>query len=183
MSSIKTERVNAGSGKAETTANFSGNKMDFINQLEDALHAGFIITYAQGLSMLQHASVIYHYNTDIGTVASIWRGGCIIRAAMLEDITAAFAADPGLKNLMLADTFSSLLNKEIFSLRGILKAAINNGIPVPALYACNSYYESYHSAWLPANLIQAQRDFFGAHTYERVDTPGIFHTNWIQKIQ
>lgn len=181
ISSMKDERVAAAAD--ETTTTISTNKKDFITQLEDALHAGFMITYAQGLAMLQKASETYKYNTNIATVASIWRGGCIIRAAMLEDITAAFIKDPNLKNLLVNEHFAEVLGKEVYSLRGILKAAINTGIPVPSLYACNSYYESYHSAWLPANLIQAQRDFFGAHTYERIDKTGIFHTNWNQTIQ
>ncbi|MEO6670907.1 MAG: NADP-dependent phosphogluconate dehydrogenase, partial [Ferruginibacter sp.] len=146
-------------------------------------HAAFMIIYAQGLAMLQKASETYKYNTDIASVASIWRGGCIIRAAMLEDITAIFRKDPGLKNLLLKEPVAATVGKEVYSLRGILKAAINNGIPVPSFYLCNSYFESYHSAWLPANLIQAQRDFFGAHTYERVDKPGTFHTTWNQIIQ
>jgi 6-phosphogluconate dehydrogenase len=97
---------------------------------------------------------------------------------MLEDITAAFIKNPGLKNLLLVDAFATALDKEIYSLRGILKAAINTGIPVPSFYACNSYFESYHSAWLPANLIQAQRDFFGAHGYQRIDKEGNFHSEW-----
>ena len=181
ISSMKAERVNA-AGK-DITATITTNKKDFIDQLGDALHAAFAITYAQGLAMLQKASETYKYNTNIATVASIWRGGCIIRAAMLEDITAAFTIDAGLKNLLLSEPVASTLDKEIYSLRGILKAAINNGIPVPSFYSCNSYFESYHSAWLPANLIQAQRDFFGAHTYERTDKAGTFHTTWNQIIQ
>ncbi|MEO7522894.1 MAG: NADP-dependent phosphogluconate dehydrogenase [Ferruginibacter sp.] len=183
ISSLKAERIQASANNDQTTATITTNKKDFLSQLEDALHAAFMITYAQGLSMLQAASDTHKFNTDIPTVASIWRGGCIIRAAMLEDITTAYTREPGLKNLLLSETFSVVLNKEIYSLRGILKAAINCGIPVPAFYACNSYFESYNSAWLPANLIQAQRDFFGAHTYERIDAPGSFHTIWNQIIQ
>ncbi len=184
LSSMKSERLLAGNDvTTENIENINSNKADFINQLEDALHAAFIITYAQGMAMLQVASVVYKFNTNIATVAAIWRGGCIIRAAMLEDISNAFAKQPALKNLMQNDIFAEQLNKEIYSLRGMLKSAINKGIPVPALYACNSYYESYHSVWLPANLIQAQRDFFGAHTYERNDREGTFHTKWNQLIQ
>lgn len=183
ISSMKDERMIAGKDRQEITATITTNKKDFITQLEDALHACFLITYAQGLSMLQQASDNYKYDVHMATVASIWRGGCIIRAAMLEDITAAFKKAPDLKNLMLDESISGILNKETFSLKGILKTAINSGIPVPAMYACSSYYESYHSSWLPANLIQAQRDFFGAHTYERNDTTGAFHTNWNQTIQ
>ena len=184
LSSIKEERVAAAAAnKREALAGLTGNRNDFINQLEDALHACFVITYAQGLAMLQQASVTYKYNINIATVASIWRGGCIIRAAMLENITEAFTQQTGLKNLMLSTQFSDQLNKEQYSLKGILKSAINNAIPVPAFSACMNYYDSYYSSWLPANLIQAQRDFFGAHTYERLDKPGIFHTIWNETIQ
>ena len=184
LSAMKEERVAAAAtNKKESFTGLTGNRNDFINQLEDALHASFVITYAQGLAMLQQASITYKYNVNISTVASIWRGGCIIRAAMLENITQAFTQQPDLKNLMLSNQFSDQLNKEQYSLKGILKNAINNSIPVPAFSACMNYYDSYYSPWLPANLIQAQRDFFGAHTYERLDKPGIFHTNWNQKIQ
>ena len=184
LSAIKEERVAAAAAnKRDPLTGITGNKNDFINQLEDALHACFVITYAQGLAMLQQASVTYQYNINIATVASIWRGGCIIRAVMLENITQAFTLQPDLKNLMLSAQFSAQLNQEQYSLKGILKTAINNAIPVSAFSACMNYYDSYYSSWLPANLIQAQRDFFGAHTYERTDKPGNFHTNWNQKIQ
>ena len=184
LSSIKEERVAASAAnKKEIFTGLTGNRNDFINQLEDALHACFVITYAQGLAMLLQASVTYKYNINIATVASIWRGGCIIRAAMLENITEAFTQQTGLKNLMLSTQFSDQLIKEQYSLKGILKSAINNAIPVPAFSACMNYYDSYYSSWLPANLIQAQRDFFGAHTYERLDKPGIFHTIWNETIQ
>ncbi|MBS1495377.1 MAG: NADP-dependent phosphogluconate dehydrogenase [Bacteroidetes bacterium] len=184
LSSMKAERVAAANTyQIENLQTLTGNKTDFINQLEDALHAGYIISYAQGLAMLQLASDTYKYNVNIATVASIWRGGCIIRAAMLEDITEAFTQQPGLKNLMLAASFQKYLSKEVYSLKGILKTAINQAIPTPALSACMHYYDSYFSAWLPANLIQAQRDFFGAHTYERNDKDGVFHTNWNQIIR
>ncbi len=184
LSSMKEERVlAAGANKKETAASIKGNKNDFISQLEDALHAALIITYAQGLEMLQNASTTYKYGTDIAKVATIWRGGCIIRAAILENITEAYNKQKDLKNIMLSEQFSGQLNKEQYSLKGILKTAINNAIPVPAFSACMNYYDSFYSSWLPANLIQAQRDFFGAHTYERLDKPGIFHTNWNEKIQ
>jgi 6-phosphogluconate dehydrogenase len=183
MSSMKAERLVAAGTHDEKNLNpFSGNKADFINQLEDALHACYIITYAQGLAMLKVASDNYKYDVNIATVASIWRGGCIIRAAMLEDITEVFTKQNDLQNLMLNDKFAADLNKEIYALKGVLKTAINSSIPTPAFSACLHYYDSYFSAWLPANLIQAQRDFFGAHTYERTDKTGIFHTNWNQII-
>ena len=128
ISSMKAERVAAGSLAGEETGMIKTNKKDFIDQLEDAVHAGFMITYAQGLAMLQVASSTYKFDTDVATVASIWRGGCIIRAAMLEDITQAFTKMPGLENLMLSDSFAEVLNRQVYSLKGILKTAINNGI-------------------------------------------------------
>lgn len=178
LSAMKTERVAASQHFQGATQTITTNKKDFISQLEDALHAGFILAYAQGLAMLQTASTKYKFNINIATVASIWRGGCIIRAAMLDDITNAFVSDPELKNLMLSKSFAGILQKEIYSIKAIVKTGVNAGIPLPSLYTCLSYFESYHSAWLPANLVQAQRDFFGAHTYERLDEPGFFHYNW-----
>lgn len=180
LSAMKSERLIAAEQFQRGGVTISSNKKDFITQLEDALHAAFIIAYAQGLAMLQTASVKYKFDTNIATVASIWRAGCIIRAEMLDEITTAFVKDPALKNLMLSKSFDSVLQKEVCSIKAIVKTGINAGIPLPSLYTCMGYFESYHSAWLPANLVQAQRDFFGAHTYERLDEPGFFHFNWNQ---
>ena len=116
-------------------------------------------------------------------VARIWRGGCIIRAAMLEDIMKAYATEPGLKNILNSKTFSAAINKTQESLRSIVQTGAANGLPLPSFSACLSYFDAYRSAWLPANLIQAQRDFFGAHTYERNDREGTFHTEWSATIQ
>ncbi|MGA7722504.1 MAG: NADP-dependent phosphogluconate dehydrogenase [Ignavibacteriaceae bacterium] len=150
----------------------------FIRQVENSLYFAVITIYAQGMSMLKTASVEYKYNLNVRDVAKIWRGGCIIRAAVLEDICSAFIKNPDLVNI-LVDPFLSkeALNRQD-DLRAIIKTAVECGIPVPGLSASLAYFDSYRSGWLPANLVQAQRDYFGAHTYERIDEKGIFHTQW-----
>lgn len=146
--------------------------------MENALLFAVMITYTQGLSLLRHASQAYDYGLDLAQVARIWRGGCIIRAALLEDIRAAFAAQPGLPNLLLHPGFAGKVSALQSSVRIVLQTAVSRGIPTPVFMACLSYFDAYRREWLPANLIQAQRDFFGAHTYERTDRPGVFHTQW-----
>jgi 6-phosphogluconate dehydrogenase len=153
-----------------------------INLLQDAMHFCMITIYAQGMSLLKEASSRYDYKINLSEVASIWRGGCIIRSAMLEDIKEAYAIDPFLDNMMVNKVFSEQLNHLQKHTRSVISSAIAAGIPVPAMMAGLSYFDSYRSNWLPANLIQAQRDFFGAHTYERTDKPGNFHTDWDKKI-
>lgn len=183
LSSLKKERVIASKFFSNpTNTGLTANKDVLINDLETALFTGFIITYAQGLAMLQKASDTYKYETDIAVVASIWRGGCIIRAALLKEITAAFQKDATLANLMLADEFTGSIQNGTIAIRRIIEKGLQQAIPLPAFSACINYYDSYFSEWLPANLIQAQRDFFGAHTYERIDKEGSFHTNWNQTI-
>ena len=162
---------------------FDGDKKTFINMLEEALYSAFVITYAQGLSMLQNSSDFYKYDTNITTVASIWRGGCIIRAAMLEDIMETYQSEPGIKNILNGKKFSQAINVAQQLLRNIVQIGAQQGIPLPSLSACLSYFDAYRSEWLPANLTQAQRDFFGAHTYERTDKEGIFHTEWNAVVQ
>jgi len=184
MSALKKQRVFA-SGYLAT--GFQPKKVENIQQmtdaLEDALYASFLIVYAQGLSMLQKGSEVYGFGINIPAVASIWRNGCIIRAAMLEDILQAFTKDGKLVNLMLSPSYSKQLSESQKNIREIITNGISQRIPLPAFSSCLGYYDSYHSAWLPANLIQAQRDFFGAHTYERVDKEGFFHTIWTETIQ
>ena len=153
-----------------------------ISLLQDAMQFCMITIYAQGMALLQEASAKYNYNINPAKVSSIWRGGCIIRSAMLEDIRAAYNNDPSLHNLMAHEIFSENLNQLQKHCRSVITTAVNAGIPVPAMMASLSYFDSYRSSWLPANLIQAQRDFFGAHTYERTDKPGNFHTEWNTKI-
>jgi len=183
ISSMKIQRIAAENLVPKKDALFTGNKMDYIDQLEDALYFATVIAYTQGLSMLNQASVVHKYNINIATVASVWRGGCIIRAAILEDIRAVYESEPDLQNLLLSKLFSEKLQKLKNPLKIIVTSGIQNNIPLPAFGATIAYYDSYHCGWLPANLLQAQRDFFGAHTYERLDKPGIFHTNWNQTIQ
>ncbi|MEO6583039.1 MAG: NADP-dependent phosphogluconate dehydrogenase, partial [Ferruginibacter sp.] len=183
LSSMKEQRIRAEKMAMASTGAFTGNVSDYINQLEDALYFAVINAYAQGLAMLGHASTIYKYNINIATVAAVWRGGCIIRAGVLEDIRAAYAEYPELENLLLNEKFATLLQSLKNPTRATIISGIQNNIPLPAFSATLSYFDSYRSGWLPANLIQAQRDFFGAHTYERLDKPGIFHTNWNQTIQ
>ncbi|MHB8336830.1 MAG: NADP-dependent phosphogluconate dehydrogenase [Ignavibacteriaceae bacterium] len=181
MSAYKPERENAAKIFPKTSFSLSGHNTDFITRLRGALYFSMITTYAQGMAMLLSASKEYNYNLKLQDVARIWRGGCIIRAALLEEITKAFDKSPGLSNLLIDAEISTEIKKKSNDIRFITKAAIDLGIPVPAFSASLAYFDSYRSAWLPANLVQAQRDLFGAHTYERVDEEGVFHTQWNQK--
>ena len=150
----------------------------FLTQLGRALFAAIIITYAQGMALLAVASKKYKYNLDLEAVALIWRGGCIIRSALLEDICAAFRSRRDLPNLLLDPSLSCKLMEHQEDLRQVVCQAAKSGIPAPGLMVSLAYFDAYRSAWLPANLIQAQRDYFGAHSYERNDTKGTFHTEW-----
>ncbi|MGE5431338.1 MAG: NADP-dependent phosphogluconate dehydrogenase [Syntrophomonadaceae bacterium] len=160
------------------SALYTGNKADFISKLKNALYFSMITSYAQGMALLKKASESYSYGVDLMKVASIWRGGCIIRASLLQDILEAYGNDRNLSSLMMYDKFAGILNRMQEDLRFITGSAIAIGIPVPALASSLFYFDGYRSAWLPANLVQAQRDFFGAHTYERIDKEGVFHTEW-----
>jgi 6-phosphogluconate dehydrogenase len=150
----------------------------FVNQLRGALYMGIVAAYAQGMVVLNTASQTYNYGLDLATVARIWRGGCIIRAALLEKIQAAYGSQRDLPNLLLDLPVGEQMMQREDSLRAVLCLAIQLGLPTTALMASLGYWDSYRSAWLPANLIQALRDSFGAHGYERIDRPGIFHTDW-----
>lgn len=149
-----------------------------LEQLKKGLYFAITTTYAQGLAQLKTASETYSYDLHLETVCKIWRGGCIIRAALLEDFRKAFAAQPDLPNVLLDRQIADQLNATQESIRSVLKEAIQNGTPVSAWMNALSYFDAYRSENLPTNLIQAQRDFFGAHTYERTDKEGIFHTRW-----
>ena len=151
-----------------------------IADLENALYLAEVISYAQGFILFRDAAAEYGWNLDFASIANIWRGGCIIRSAMLKEIRDAFTAEPALKNLLLAPFFKQTLNQHMPSLRRIVTAAVNAGIPVPAFSSALAFFDGYRSGVLPANLIQAQRDYFGSHTYERIDQPRgtFFHTNW-----
>lgn len=162
-------------------ASFKGSKDEFIQRLKNALYFSMITSYAEGMDLLKKASESYSYGVDLKKVASIWRGGCIIRASLLQDILEAYGKDGAPMGLMAYEKFAGVLNHMQEDIRFIIKSAITMGIPVAALSASLSYFDSYRSQWLPANLVQAQRDFFGAHTYERIDKEGIFHTAWLKE--
>lgn len=151
---------------------------EIVNEVEKALYFAFIITYAQGLSLLDDASREYDYGLDLETIAKIWRGGCIIRAELLEDIRKVYKAQPDLTNMLLSDEFMEELAFTSGAVRQLLKHAIDGGIPTLALSSTLHYFDAYRNARLPLNLVQAQRDFFGSHTYERTDRDGVFHTEW-----
>jgi len=149
-----------------------------IPHLEKALYTAIILTYSQGFTLLQTASSYYHYNLNLETIAEIWRGGCIIRAALLENIKQAFKTNSHLTTLMGDSYFSHEISAHQESLRKIILNAVEAGVPVPGMMVSLAYLDALRSRWLPTNLIQAQRDFFGAHTYERIDQAGTFHTDW-----
>ena len=155
-----------------------------MSQVRDALYASKIVSYTQGFDLMRTMGAKQGWALDLGGIASIWRGGCIIRARFLNRITEAYRADPGLANLMLAPFFRDALNAAQAAWREVVANAVRHGIAVPAMSASLAYYDAYRSARLPANLLQAQRDFFGAHTYERVDRPPgqAFHTDWPEVI-
>jgi 6-phosphogluconate dehydrogenase len=178
LSGYKEERLNAARVLAGPAPAFPGDRDRFIGQLQNALFACMIATYAQGLALLQRASATYAYGLDLEAVARIWRGGCIIRAALLEDIRTAYKARADLPNLFLNPHLGQEFLKREADLREVVKTAATLGLPAPAFMVTLGYFDAYRSAVLPANLIQAQRDFFGAHTYERLDAPGTFHTRW-----
>ena len=180
LSSMKDKRVAASKELQGPVPNITGDKAALVKKVHDALFASKIISYAQGLDLITTMGAAKNWNLDLGKIAAIWRGGCIIRARFLNDITDAYRSNPELSNLMLAPFFKNLLNEFQQNWREVVALATINGIPVPAFSASLGYYDSYRSAVLPANLLQAQRDFFGAHTYERTDKPRgeMFHTNW-----
>jgi 6-phosphogluconate dehydrogenase len=154
------------------------DRQQFLDALAAALYAAKISSYAQGMALLKAASDEYDYDLDLAECARIWTGGCIIRARLLGAIQSAFKANPGLVNLMLAPEFAEVLNQRTAGLREAVRVARALGVPCPAMSASLDYFDSYRQARLPANLIQGQRDYFGAHTYERTDKPGVFHTEW-----
>jgi 6-phosphogluconate dehydrogenase len=157
---------------------FRGEPKGWTAQIGQALYGGMIVTYSQGLALLQKASQTYHYGVPLDEVARIWRGGCIIRAALLDKIQAAYRIQPDLIHLLIATELAEKMKSCQNDMREVIKAAVDLAIPVPGLMASLAYFDSFRSPWLPANLIQAQRDYFGAHTYKRTDIPGTFHTRW-----
>jgi 6-phosphogluconate dehydrogenase len=179
LSSLKAEREIASKVLKGPKIAFQRDRNVFIDQLKNALYASMIITYAQGMTLLRGASEAYGYGLNLEAIARIWRGGCIIRAALLEDLRAAFQAKPDLHNLLMDPRVAKEVVLRQGDLRTVISLAVKQGIPVPGLMSALGYYDSYRSGWLPVNLIQAQRDYFGAHTYERIDEKGTFHTQWL----
>ncbi len=178
ISSCKNERVAASSLLKGPDYKFKGNKKPFISSVEKALYAAKIISYSQGMALLRTASQEYGFNLNLSEIAQIWKGGCIIRAKLLDDIKKAFKDNPDLPNLMIDPKFAKILNRIEKNLRKVVMKAKACGVAVPAFSASLDYYDSYRETRLPANLTQAQRDYFGAHTYNRIDKEGTFHTEW-----
>lgn len=183
LSAQKDERVIASKLYPKTKIPFTENKEDFIKDLEKALYGAKIISYTQGYALMNAAAKDYGWNLNYGGIALMWRGGCIIRSAFLDKIKYAFEINPHLDNLLLDNYFQTTLKDVVPSMRKVLATAIMHGIPVPTLSAALSYFDGYTTNSLPANLLQAQRDYFGAHTYERTDKKRgeFFHTNWTGK--
>ena len=181
ISSRKDERVAASKILPQPKPKkFEGDRKQLIDAVRNALYASKIVSYAQGMELLGAASKQYNWNLNFGDIATIWRGGCIIRAAFLNYIVDAYKRDPALHNLLLDSYFTDIIAKTQDNWRIAVSTAVQYGVAVPAFSASLAYFDSYRSARLPSNLLQAQRDFFGAHTYERIDKPGVFHTEWIE---
>jgi len=180
LSAQKDLRVEASKVISGPDVNFTGDKMQMISDLKDALLGAKIISYAQGYNLMLEAAKEYSWSLNYGGIALMWRGGCIIRSVFLTDIKKAFDKNPELHNLLLDPHFTKIVENAQVGWRRVCAAALTNGIPVPALTAALCYFDGLRSERLPANLLQAQRDYFGAHTYERVDKPRgqFFHTNW-----
>jgi 6-phosphogluconate dehydrogenase len=180
LSAQKDIRVIASGEITGPTPEFKGDKTQFIEDLKMALYGAKIISYAQGYDLIMEAAKEYKWKLNYGSIALMWRGGCIIRSAFLGDIKKAFDNDPGLQNLLLDPFFRKKVEAAQAGWRRVCAAALTNGIPAPALTAALCYFDGLRCERLPANLLQAQRDYFGAHTYERIDKPRgkFFHTNW-----
>ncbi len=180
LSAVKDERVKASKILHGPAPKFTGDRARFISDIKDALYASKIVSYAQGYALMQAAAVEYKWKLNYGGIALMWRGGCIIRSAFLGKIKEAFDNNPAINNLLLDPFFKEKVEKAQAGWRNVVAAAVTNGIPVPAISSALGYFDGYRCEKLPANLLQAQRDYFGAHTYERTDKPRgeFFHTNW-----
>jgi 6-phosphogluconate dehydrogenase len=182
ISSMKDERVKASKLlNGPEVKPYDGNKTELIEAIRKALYLSKICSYAQGFTQLRAAAKEYNWDLPYGNIAMIFRGGCIIRAQFLQKIKEAYDHNPELNNLLLDPYFQSIAEEYQSALRQVLAIAIENGIPAPSFYSALAYYDSYRTETLPANLLQAQRDYFGAHTYQRIDEEGTFHTDWIKK--
>jgi 6-phosphogluconate dehydrogenase len=180
LSALKDERVEASKVLKGPKPKFEGDKEEFVEDIRKALLASKIVSYAQGYMLMREAAKEYNWNLNYGGIALVWRGGCIIRSVFLGRIKEAFDRNPNLNNLLMDDYFRKIIKKCEPSWRKVVSVAALNGIPVPAFSTALAFYDGYRSERLPANLLQAQRDYFGAHTYERIDKPRgqFFHTNW-----
>ncbi|AIQ47290.1 6-phosphogluconate dehydrogenase [Paenibacillus sp. FSL R7-0273] len=182
LSAMKEERVAASKRlQGPEVKSFDGDAKEFIEAVRKALYASKIASYAQGFAQMRVASDEYNWSLNYGSIAMIFRGGCIIRAGFLQNIKDAYDRDPELKNLFLDEYFSNVVHNYQDAWRDVVALAVKRGIPVPAFASGLAYYDSYRSERLPANLLQAQRDYFGAHTFERVDKPGSFHFQWMSQ--
>ncbi|WNQ13616.1 NADP-dependent phosphogluconate dehydrogenase [Paenibacillus aurantius] len=181
LSAMKQERVQASKVLSGPSASqYEGSREEFIEAVRKALYASKICSYAQGFAQMRAASEEYNWNLQYGNIAMIFRGGCIIRARFLQNIKDAYDRDPELRNLLLDEYFGRVVQDYQNAWRQVVAAAVTNGIPVPAFASALAYYDSYRTERLPANLLQAQRDYFGAHTFERVDKEGSFHFEWLE---
>ncbi|MFP4224873.1 MAG: decarboxylating NADP(+)-dependent phosphogluconate dehydrogenase [Phycisphaeraceae bacterium] len=180
LSALKEERMEASTILRGPDQRFSGDKAEFVDAVREALYCSKICAYAQGFQLMREAQQAYGWNLDFGTIAKIWRGGCIIRARFLQKITDAYQRDPQLVNLMLDPYFRDALHHGQAAWRKVVSIAAEHGLPAPAFMSALAYFDGYRSERLPANLLQAQRDYFGAHTYERTDRPRgrFFHLDW-----
>jgi 6-phosphogluconate dehydrogenase len=178
ISAYKGERVEASKVLSGPDIRYKGDRAKLISAMRDALYMAKICSYAQGMALLRAASREYDYQLEFGQLAAIWRGGCIIRARFLNRITDAFRRAPDLPNLLLDEGFKADVQNRQDALRFVIGTAVEQGIPTQALSSALAYFDAYRTDRLPANLTQAQRDYFGAHTYQRTDKPGVFHTEW-----
>ncbi|HDP35218.1 MAG TPA: decarboxylating NADP(+)-dependent phosphogluconate dehydrogenase [Candidatus Hydrogenedentes bacterium] len=180
LSALKEERVRAAQTLKGSVKSFDGDKKAFVQDLRQALYASKIISYAQGYQLMRAAAKTYGWNLNYGGIALMWRGGCIIRSVFLGKIKEAFDQNPNLENLLLDPFFAEIVQKNQDAWRRVIVKAVEMGIPTPAMMSALNFFDGYRCERLPANLLQAQRDYFGAHTYERVDRPRgeFFHTNW-----
>jgi 6-phosphogluconate dehydrogenase len=180
LSALKDERVEASKVLPGVAYEFEGDKQSLINDIHDALYGAKIMSYAQGYMLMSAAAEEYSWNLNYGGIALMWRGGCIIRSAFLGKIKGAYDKEPDLANLLLDDYFKNEVNNAQAGWRRVIATAVEAGVPVPAMSSALAFYDGYRRDRLPANLLQAQRDYFGAHTYERIDKPRgeFFHTNW-----
>jgi 6-phosphogluconate dehydrogenase len=180
LSALKDERLAAATILRGPERRFDGERREFVEDIGHAIYASKIVSYAQGYMLMREAAGEHSWHINYGGVALMWRGGCIIRSRFLGKIRDAFAKNPELYNLLLDDFFRGVIDRSQASWRRVVARAAELGIPIPAMSAALAFFDGYRHAWLPANLVQAQRDYFGAHTYERVDQPRgqFFHTNW-----